>query len=74
MASYAPSPFSQGQHVQVNVEGLLDLGDWAGRAAGVSGRVTAVDPVSKMVTVVFDQPVGGQHSLTVAPNRVRRPN
>ena len=74
MASYAPSPFSQGQHVQVNVEGLLELGEWAGRAAAVHARVTAVDPVSKMVTVVFAQPVGGTHSVTVAPNRVRKTN
>ena len=74
MANYAPSPFQAGQHVQVNVEGLLDLGDWVGRAAGVHARITAIDPVTKMITVILDQPVGGQHSLTVAVNRVRRTN
>lgn len=66
--------YKAGTWVQVNVEGLVDLGDWAGRAAGVSARVTAVDPVTKRVTVVFDVPVAGQHSITLPQNRVRMPN
>lgn len=63
-----------GQKVQVNVAGLLDLGDRAETAVSASATVVAVHPVTKIVTVVLDTPIGGQHTVTADPSRVRPAN
>ena len=74
MANFAKSPFHAGESVQVNVAGLLDLGDSAGRVAGVSACIAQIDPVTQLITVVLDAPVGGQHSLIVPISRVQPAN
>lgn len=71
MAQYG---FRAGQRVQVQVEGLLDLGDWQGRASGVAAKIVEVNPVTNLITVVFDQPVGEAQTITVPINRVRSAN
>jgi hypothetical protein len=66
--------FRSGQHVQVQVDGLLDLGSWQGKAAGVAAKIVEINPVTRMITVVLDQPIDGKHSLTVPISRVRGSN
>ena len=63
-----------GQRVQVLVEGLVDLGNWPGHASSIAAKIVEINPVTKMITVVFDQAMGDTHSLTVPPNRVRAAN
>ena len=66
--------FRSGQRVQVQVEGLLDLGSWQGKASGVAAKIVEINPVSHMITVILDQPIDGKQSLTVPISRVRSSN
>lgn len=66
--------FRSGQRVQVQVEGLLDLGAWQGKASGVAAKIVEINPVSHMITVVLDQPIDGKQSLIVPISRVRNSN
>ncbi|HEY3117214.1 MAG TPA: hypothetical protein VGK54_10780 [Chloroflexota bacterium] len=74
MATFARSPFQLGQQVQVNIEGLIETEEKFGAAAAVAGKIVQIDPVSQNVTIVFNAPVSGEHSVTVSPNRVRASN
>jgi hypothetical protein len=76
VAHFAGSPFRQGDHVQVNIEGLLEGKEFqpGTSAVAIGGRVVQVDPMTLHATVVFDVPVGDQVSITVPVARLSKPN
>jgi hypothetical protein len=59
-----------GQPVTVNMQGLDQGGVEIGPGAEVSGTITAVDPVRRLITVRLTATIGGVQVVQVSPDRI----